>query len=524
MNLFRNLLIKLKKKITFDALILLLLGGLSSLSLPPLNFFLINFFTFSIFFIFLFKKLDTKFNKKLFFFYGWLFGFGYFLTNIYWITISLTFDQNFNFLIPFVLIIIPAFLALFYGVITLFFYILNFKNLISAFFLFSLLFGLIEYIRGNILSGFPWNLIVYSFSENIKFLSFISVVGTYSFNLIVISFFTVPAIYILRRSNKEIIVIILLLLLPIFLFSYNALYKKNFLNQKLEENPYIIRVIGSNISLDRFYENTDTENVINELINLSSPDPEKKIFFLWPEGIIPDTYQDELILYKDLFKDSFTKNHLIGLGITSRFSIKDQYKYFNSFSVFDNNLNLIKDYNKVNLVPFGEFLPFESLLSKIGLKTITNNFGSFTRGKVREIIQIENNFQSFSFLPLICYEIIYSGKLSRNFDFDYILNISEDGWFGKSVGPKQHLVHSIFRAIESGKYVIRSANNGQSIIINPLGEIEKKIDFQKDGYIDFTSRRDLEPTIFSIFGNKIFFVLILLYIFLIFSFNRIKDE
>jgi len=86
------------------------------------------------------------------------------------------------------------------------------------------------------------------------------------------------------------------------------------------------------------------------------------------------------------------------------------------------------------------------------------------------------------------------------------------------------LVHSIFRAIESGKYVIRSANNGQSVIINPLGEIEKKIDFQKDGYIDFTSRRDLEPTIFSIFGNKIFFVLILLYIFLIFSFNRIKDE
>ena len=86
---------------------------------------------------------------------------------------------------------------------------------------------------------------------------------------------------------------------------------------------------------------------------------------------------------------------------------------------------------------------------------------------------------------------------------------------------KTALVHSIFRAIESGKYVIRSANNGMTVIINPLERL-KKIEYEKDGFIDFTERRDLEPTIFSIYGNKIFIILILLYIFLIFSFNRIK--
>ena len=104
------------------------------------------------------------------------------------------------------------------------------------------------------------------------------------------------------------------------------------------------------------------------------------------------------------------------------------------------------------------------------------------------------------------------------------MNISEDGWFGNSTGPQQHLVHSIFRAIENGKYVVRSANNGVGVIINPLGEIEKKIDYGKDGYIDFINRRDIEPTIFSIYGNKIFLILIFLYIFLIFSFNRNKNE
>ena len=523
LNLLKNLSINLKRNIILDFFFLLILGALSSLSLPPLNFFLINFFTFSTFFIFLFKNLNNS-NKKIFFLYGWFFGYGYFLTNIYWITISLTFDQDFSFLIPIALILIPAFLALFYGLATFFFYIFSFKNVISVFFLFSLLFGLVEFIRGNIFTGFPWNLIVYSFSDKISFLSFLSVIGTYSLNLLVISFFVAPAIYILRKSKKEIVVFMILLSFPILLLIYNVSYKNFFLSKELKENPFTIRVISSNISLDRFYKNIDTENVINELIDISSPDPDKKIFFIWPEGIIPDTYQDQLILYGNLFESNFTENHLIGLGITSRLEIKKQHKFFNSFSIYDHNLDLIKDYNKVNLVPFGEFLPFENFLNKFGLKTITNNFSSFTAGDQRNKIQFKNDFKGLSFLPLICYEIIYSGKLTKNFNFDYILNISEDGWFGNSVGPKQHFAHSIFRAIENGKYVIRSSNNGMGAIINPLGEIEKKIDYGKDGYIDFTSRRDIELTIFSKYGNKIFVILILLYIFLIFSFNRITND
>ena len=128
------------------------------------------------------------------------------------------------------------------------------------------------------------------------------------------------------------------------------------------------------------------------------------------------------------------------------------------------------------------------------------------------------------FLPLICYEIIYSGKLTKNFNFDFIFNISEDGWFGQSIGPKQHFAHSIFRAIESGKYVLRSTNNGITAIINPVGVIEKQLKLNKSGYIDFYEMRTIKPTLFSNYGNKIFGLIILLYIFLIFSFNRIKNE
>ena len=105
-----------------------------------------------------------------------------------------------------------------------------------------------------------------------------------------------------------------------------------------------------------------------------------------------------------------------------------------------------------------------------------------------------------------------------------IINISEDGWFGESIGPKQHFIHSIFRAIESGKYVLRSSNNGITAIINPLGVVEKKVNFGESGYVDFSEKKIIQPTVFSRYGNKIFGLLILLYIFLIFSFNRMNNE
>jgi len=287
---------------------------------------------------------------------------------------------------------------------------------------------------------------------------------------------------------------------------------------------YKIRIVSSNINIDRFYNDIDPVSVIEELIAISSPKKNEKIIFIWPEGILPGISQDQIQSYDYLFNESFNHNHLLILGINNKLKVNNQVKYFNSLSVYDHNLNLLNYYNKINLVPFGEFLPMENLLKKVGLRSLTNNYQSYSKGQKREIIDLSQNNFSIKFLPLICYEIIYSGKLYENDEFDIIVNISEDGWFGQSIGPKQHFVHSMFRAIESGKYVIRSANNGIAAIVNPLGIVEKKINFEEVGYIDFTKMRKIQPTIFSKYRNKIFGLIILLYIFLIFSFNRFKNE
>jgi apolipoprotein N-acyltransferase len=514
----------LTRKLYTEFTFLIILGMLTSLSLPPLNIIIINFLTFSLFFIFLIKKSDQHKNFKLFFFYGWLFGFGYFVTNLYWISISLTFDQNFKFLIPLTIILIPAFLSLFYGLISYFFIIVKPKKNISSFLVFSTIFGFFEFLRGSIFTGFPWNLIAYSFSNYLEILSITSIIGIYGLNLFCISLFTCPSIFIIKNTSKDLGIFILIFIVSIFIYLHGSNYKEKFYTAKKQNYDYKIRVIGSNIGLDRFYSNIDPVSIIKDLIKISNPNLTEKTIFVWPEGIFPNISKEELAQYKWLFDEKFNKNHLLIIGINSQSINNGSKNYFNSFSVFDNDLNLLDSYNKINLVPFGEFLPFENILKKIGLRSLTNNYQSFSKGKRRKIIEIKKENFLLKILPLICYEIIYSGKLYDNNNFDLIINISEDGWFGQSIGPRQHFVHSVLRAIESGKYVVRSSNNGIAAIINPLGIIEQRVKFGESGYVDLKEKKNIQPTIFSKYGNKIFGLLILLYIFLIFSFNKIRNE
>ena len=350
------------------------------------------------------------------------------------------------------------------------------------------------------------------------FLQVLSYIGTYSFNLLSVTIFLIPAIILFNyRKGIKVIFLICTTFILLINFLYGSFIIKS--NDKFIQNDlnFVVKIVSPKISINRYFEDESPEKIISELVELSQPNNLKKTIFIFPEGALSNIYLEDLKNYSYIFSKNYSEKHKIILGINS---IEDK-KVFNSMVVLDKDLNILTKYNKNKLVPFGEFLPFENFFFKFGLKKITQGYRSFSSDNERKIININN----LNFVPLICYEIIYSGKINKTEEnFDLILNISEDGWFGNSVGPYQHFSHSIFRSIEEGKNLVRSANNGISAFINPKGQIINKIKSTERGVIEVKSFDQTKKTPFSSFGNKIFFYFLLFYISLFFFLKKKENR
>ena len=272
-------------------------------------------------------------------------------------------------------------------------FFLSQKKIITSLLLFSLVFSIVEYIRGIVLSGFPWNLIAYSFSDQTEFIQINSLVGIYGFNLLCITLFTIPAIWFIKKSKKNIycIFIVGILVISNLIYGYVSL---NNLSIKSDKNNINIVTISTKVSLERFYSsNVDEYSIIQNLVKLSDPKRYfgKKTIFVWPEGVLPLTNMNNINSYKEIFSKNFDKDHFILLGLNREEILNGKTKYYNSIAVIDNQSNVIDYYDKRKLVPFGEFLPLENVLSLIGLKSLTNNYQSYTEGKDKKaILNIEN--------------------------------------------------------------------------------------------------------------------------------------
>ena len=142
------------------------------------------------------------------------------------------------------------------------------------------------------MTGFPWNLIAYSFSNHIEILNITSIIGTYSFNLFCISLFASTSFLIIRDSKKEIIVCFLFFIITLSFYFIGSQRLEKFNNLESIKLNYKIRVISSKVSIDRFYKDTDPISVIDDLIKISSPQNNENIIFIWPEGILPDISKD----------------------------------------------------------------------------------------------------------------------------------------------------------------------------------------------------------------------------------------
>ena len=465
------------------------LGTLTVFSFQPFNLNYINFIIIPILFLlttYVQKKSKNTFRKKPYllnlFLIGYLFGVGYFLTGTYWISNALTFDENFTFLIPISIIGLPLFLGIFFGIGNLIVGPFLQNNFVSIL-LFSSSLAFMDYVRAKILTGFPWNIWAYSWSWLPETLQSLFYLGFFSFNLFCIIIYCTPLLLIFKKKINFIFFFLLG-----FIFFGNYIYGSSIINKDDEnraklklnsDNSIYTKIISPNFDLKYNLSNTNLGENISNLIRYSEPENNKKTLFVWPEGVFTGFDFDQIKKYRTLFEEAFSENHLILFGSNTTYEVANNNKIFNSLIIVNNKFDIIFQYNKNKLVPFGEFLPFEIFLSKFGLKKITEGYGSFSRGVTNDVFTLGNS----KILPLICYEIIFP-ELSQT-TANLIINISEDAWFGDTIGPDQHFAKAIFRAIENNVYLARSANKGFSAFIDNKGIVKKILKPNEVGVIEF---------------------------------------
>ena len=495
-------------------LVSLSLGSILSLILPPYSYTALGFLIFPTLLYLLFVNKDQ--TRKSIFYIGFLFGYGYFLFSLYWITYSLNFDDNLAILKPLTLVVLPSVVAVFYGLASMLI-----KKIISNNFYFIVVFSValstLDFLRGNLFFDFPWNLFAYTWSWSLESLQVLGFVGTYSLNLFTIFIFCLPYLALKHFHYKKLFIIVSSIVFTLcanFFFGQSTINNNNL---KKIPNFKVVLLQPNQKIIDLTLANNE-EQYVNRLINISKPKMYKdtQTLFVWPEGVLSNL--DNSKNYKKLFYDNFSNNHNIVLG-----SIRyEGNRFYNSLVLLNNQAEILSSYDKINLVPFGEVIPFYNLLEKINLKKITFGYGSFSKGEKRNPVTL--NINNIKFLPLICYEIIFSGSIDiEKKEYDFILNISEDGWFNRSIGTIQHFVHSKYRAIEQGKQVVRSTNQGLTSSIMPNGRLAKTTDFSNQSSIAVDIYKLNKKTLFSEFENAIFYLLTFVSCIFIFLFRKTNE-
>lgn len=450
---------------------LFFLGLISSLAFAPTYLFFIFFYTF----YYLLEALEE--NNKTNFLKGWVFGFGYFIGNCYWYCSSLLIEPlKFGWLIPFAISIIPAYLAVYIGFTTLFtayikIYIKN-KFIITV--IFSFFWTIFEYLRGILLTGFPWNLIGYSLGFSTILTQIVSIFGTYIFGFILILFYS--CFYVLKEKKYKFYSIFYILIF-IFILAYGFIKLNNNENTR---KICGIRLVQPNVPQIAKIEN-NSEEILNNLLDLSLKNSENVEYVIWPESALPfylfyanENYKQYNTKILSLLKERLKNKTLITGGIKVDIEKKE---IFNSIFVIKNG-EIIDVYSKNHLVPFGEYIPFSNIFKF--LNTVTGTINLSSSNDVRKIIKINDEFPTFS--PSICYESIFPNLVNKKADL--IINVTNDAWFGFTSGPYQHLVASKFRALENNIPVLRVANSGITAFVDKNGGVIKRLKLGTRGIVD----------------------------------------
>ena len=490
------------------SLVAFLAGASSAVALPPVEFWPAPFITFPILVWLIDGSAGRWSGIVAAATIGWWFGFGYFLAGLYWIGNALLVDAKmFGWLLPFAIIGLPALLALFtaFGVaLARLVWIRGALRILSV----ALALTVSEWLRGHLLSGFPWNAFGYALVTPSVLAQNASLIGLWGLTFVAVAVYASPAVLAddvadtRRRWLPPALTVFILVAMTV----YGAVRLNTTPTTYVEDVR--LRIMQPNLQQDAKFNYSQKQEVMSRYIALSerATGPQSTgvadvTHLIWPESAFPfflTREADALAQIADLLPPGTV---LITGAVRAPETVSNPRapRAYNSVYVIDHDGSALSVYDKVHLVPFGEYLPFQNFLERLGLMQLTKVRGGFIPGDRRRAISVP---RAPNFLPLICYEIIFPGQaVPRNERPDWMLNLTNDGWFGRSAGPYQHFQQARVRAMEEGLPLVRAANTGISAVVDPLGRIIGSLPLGREGILDARLPNPLPRTIYRHVGD-----------------------
>jgi apolipoprotein N-acyltransferase len=449
------------------------------------------------------------------FWVGWLSGFGYFLVGCWWVAEAFLVNPAQAWMAPFAASLLPAGVGLFWGVASALYR--RFASVgVTRVLVFATFFCLLEWLRGHVLTGFPWNPAGAGWAAGSAVSQFASVAGVYGLGLVTVAAaasFAPLAAGRLSRAKAGVALAGMLTLAALFLGGTVRL-----MGAEVQETRTRVRIVQPDIDQASKWTPEAYRSIVDRYVALTAgPGTQRPDLIVWPEGALPASFNN-------VFSPGEPSGAAIsaalqpGQTLLAGFSRGERdpeggARYFNSLVALHDEggegLRVAAIYDKHRLVPFGEFLPLGGVMGALGIRSLVHMPADFSAGPTPAPIDLPNGPRV---QPLICYESLYPGFTPAGVGRpEWIVNVSNDAWFGATSGPIQHLNLASYRAIETGLPVVRATPTGVSAIIDPWGRVidGQRLDSGQSGVIDAWLPGPTEPTLFGRLGDLPFWLMVL---------------
>jgi apolipoprotein N-acyltransferase len=500
-------------------------GALAVGALPPFDFPAVLFVSFPVL-VWLLDGAGADPNARFLgrlkpaFRIGWWFGFGYFVAGLWWVGSALLVEADqFAWFLPLAVLGLPAVLALFYGLAAALARPLWSDGLgrIAAL---AVGFGIAEWLRSFVLTGFPWNAVGYGAMPVPLMMQSAHVVGLDGMNALTVFVAAAPALIATRRGAAAGLAVAAALVVAHIGYGWYVLASAP-APVSLEKSKPVFRIVQPSIDQSEIMSNAGRNRIFEKYLRLSVLPPEAggkaPDYIVWPETAVPfilTANPAALTRIGEMLQPGQTL--ITGTVRVERGQPGDEPRYYNSIDVINDRGEIVDAADKVHLVPFGEYMPYQSFFEALGISPVAMP-GGFTAGAERRTLRLTDTLVA---LPLVCYEVIFPvGRQAEGPPATFILNVTNDAWYGRTPGPYQHLRQAQLRAVETGLPMIRAANDGISVVTDSYGRITAGIRLDDVGVVDATLGR-INPSTTSIFRQSLTFWLIIVLLLVVSSISR----